>query len=469
MRFVIIVLDGLRPDLVSAATMPHLAALRDAGTWFAQSRSVFPSETRVATSSLVTGCRPGAHGLVANMMYVPSVARGRRLRTNRAADLALLGGGASPLCRRTLGEHLAAAGRSLAVVSTGTEGSAVLSHPMAEALGAFRWNVHAHEGAAAELVRAALGTTPAAQVPNVARITFAGDVMTRLVLPSLRPDVALLWCSEPDITFHAHGVGSAEARAALHAADGVVGAIRDWRAGQDDADSIGLVVLSDHGHVTGSERIDVASEMTLGGFGVAEGFDNGEMVVTGGAAPGIYLADPALAANVVSFLAQQDWAGPVLVREPGLIAGAAPLALLDAAHRRSPDLVMLFRGSEAADGNGMPGFAPYDAVDVPLGGGMHGGLHRRELATVLVMEGGPFRRGAVVSAFSDLSDVAPTLLDRLGVMVDGVDGRVLAEAWDASAEPVPEPADVSLPHGFTLEAARQGERLYPTGLRQAGR
>lgn len=466
MRFVIIVLDGLRPDLVSAETMPQLMALRDSGTSFANARSTFPSETRVATSSLLTGCRPGAHGLVANTMFVPGVTTRRKLRTNQAADLALLGGGGSPLLRRTLGEHLAAAGRALAVVSTGTAGSTVLSHPLAERLGAFRWNVHATEGAAAERVREALGPTPPAAAPNNARIAFGADVMTRLVLPDLRPDVALLWCSEPDITFHAHGIGSAEARAALAAADDVVGQVRDWRDRQADADAIGLIVLSDHGHVTGSRRIDVTAELKADGFDVAGGFDSGGIIVTGGAAPGFYLSDPAQAADVAAFLARQDWAGPLLVREPGLVAGAASLGMLGSAHERSPDIVALFRGGEAADGHGMPGSAPYDAGDVPVGGGMHGGLHRRELATVAVMQGGPFRRGAVVQAFADLSDMAPTLLHLLGVAADDMDGRVLAEAWDDAAEPEPARADVTLPHCFTLEAVRQDGRFYPIGLRE---
>jgi len=69
MRFVVVTLDGLRPDLVTPGAMPHLAALLAGGTRFARARSVFPSETRVAASSLITGCRPGAHGMVANTLF----------------------------------------------------------------------------------------------------------------------------------------------------------------------------------------------------------------------------------------------------------------------------------------------------------------------------------------------------------------------------------------------------------------
>jgi len=43
---------------------------------------------------------------------------------------------------------------------------------------------------------------PHAGVPNAARVDFAGRILLEHVLPVLRPDVALLWLSEPDIAFH---------------------------------------------------------------------------------------------------------------------------------------------------------------------------------------------------------------------------------------------------------------------------
>ena len=56
-RCIMVALDGLRPDMVDAARTPNLAALIAAGTRFANARSVFPSETRVATPSLITAYR----------------------------------------------------------------------------------------------------------------------------------------------------------------------------------------------------------------------------------------------------------------------------------------------------------------------------------------------------------------------------------------------------------------------------
>ncbi len=474
MRFLLMVMDGLRPDLVTPALMPRLAGLAAGGARFAAARSVFPSETRVATASLVTGCRPAAHGLAANTLFDDAIAPDRLLRTHRVEDLRLLAGrgAASPLQRPGLGEVLAAAGRRLAVVSAGSPGQTLLAHPSAEALGGFRWNAEDRTGEAARRVAARLGPTPPAAVPNIPRLDHAVAALTEVVLPDLRPEVALFWCPEPDVSFHYRGLLSVAARAALAAADAALGRLLDWRAAQADAAEIAVLVLSDHGHVTGDRKLDLAAELRRGGFAAGQGLAEGvEIVVAPAAAPGLWLRDPArLGPAVAAFLAAQPWAGPLLARDPpAVLPGAAPLALLEAAHPRSADLVLLLAGEEGPDAWGLPGRAPFDAPDVPEGGGMHGGLHRRELATVLVAEGGPFRRGATIAAACDLTDIAPTLLNLLGVPApQGMQGRVLREGWAAAADAPPEPAILPLSNGFALEAARQAGRTYPTALIRQG-
>jgi hypothetical protein len=473
MRFIVIILDGLRPDLVTAAATPHLAALLALGTRSANARSVFPSETRVATSSLITGTRPQAHGLAANTLFDAAVASDRLLNTGNREDLRLLAGQApSPLERPTLGERLARARRSLAVVSGGTAGSAFLLHPLAEQLGAFRWNVNDASGATAQRVRERLGPTPAHAVPNLARVDFIGRVLTDMALREQRADVTLLWCPEPDISCHFRGLGHADTQGlALRAADALVGRVVAWRDAQPDASGIGLLVLSDHGMLTGTQRIPVTEALRRAGFRAGSGFtEETDIVVAPAAAPGIWLRDPArTAAPVAAFLAAQPWAGPLLARDPLALdlPELVPLALLEAAHPRAPDLTLTFAGREQADTWGLPGGAPFDSGTVPEGGGMHGGLHRRELATVMLMQGGPFRRGAVVQGAADLADLAPTLLHLLGVESQGCDGRVLHAAWDAAADIPPELDGLVLPRGFVLERMLQAGRSYPTALRRA--
>lgn len=470
-RVVMLALDGLRPDLVSPATTPHLARLAAAGTRFARARSVFPSETRVATPSLVTGCRPGGHGMVANTLYDAAAAPGRLIRTKFVEDLrAMARGGESPLERPSLAERLAEAGRSFALVSAGTAGAARLLHPAAERLGQFRWNVEENEGPTAEAMRARFGPVPPHAVPNLPRLRHAARILLEHVLPERRPDVTLLWLSEPDVSFHWAGLGAAHARAALREADAILGQVIAWRDAEPDAAEIVLVVLSDHGHVTGRGRLSLAEELRRAGFraGGALGPES-DLAVAPASAPGLWFRDPALAPQVAEWLARQPWCGPLLARDPAILpAGMAlPLALLGSGHARSADLVVTFAGSEAADEWGLPGHAPYDSPDVPEGGGMHGGLHRAELATLLVMQGGPVRAGLVSEAPCDLTDIAPSVLHLLGLDHAGMEGRPLGDAWGAAEAPA-HCETIALPRGFVLEAMRPagGGRLYPSALRR---
>lgn len=468
-RCIMIALDGLRPDMVSAAATPSLFALTASGTRFANARSIFPSETRAATPSLITGCRPGAHGMVANTLFDAAAAPDKLLRTKLPEDLALLAMGRdTPMERESLAEVLARAGKTFALVSAGTAGAARLLHPAAERLDSFRWNVEDDAGATAADIRARFGATPAHAVPNIARIDFAARVLLDHVLAERRPDVALLWLSEPDVSFHWGGLLAPHARMALRAADAVVGRIMAWRDAQPDARDIAIIVLSDHGHVTGRGKRSLLHELQRAGFRAGTTLE-ADVVVAPAAAPGLWLRDASLAPQIAEFLAMQDWAGPLLARDPGLLPEGAtfPLEALGSAHRRSAELVATFAGDEGPDGWGLPGTAPFDAPDVPEGGGMHGGLHRAELATVLVMQGGPFRSGAVAATPCDLTDIVPTVLHIMGLDGPQMQGSTLSAALDGGFDAPPREELLEMPRGFVLEAMRNAAgRLYPTAMRR---
>ena len=70
-RFLIVVLDALRPEFVTPEMMPNLHAFAGRGVRFANSRSTFPTETRVNQSAVTTGCYPARHGVVANRFPLP--------------------------------------------------------------------------------------------------------------------------------------------------------------------------------------------------------------------------------------------------------------------------------------------------------------------------------------------------------------------------------------------------------------
>src|SRR5579871_3982538 len=76
----LVVFDGLRPDMVRPETTPNLLRFAALGTRFAQARSVFPSETRVCSASIAIGFLPRRHGLAANQLAHPRLP-GERLDT----------------------------------------------------------------------------------------------------------------------------------------------------------------------------------------------------------------------------------------------------------------------------------------------------------------------------------------------------------------------------------------------------
>ena len=58
MKAVLIIWDGLRPEFVDPGVTPALCALSDQGTTFSNHTAIFPTETRVNSSSIATGMYP---------------------------------------------------------------------------------------------------------------------------------------------------------------------------------------------------------------------------------------------------------------------------------------------------------------------------------------------------------------------------------------------------------------------------
>lgn len=65
-RILIVVFDALRPEFVTPEVMPNLHSFGSEGVHYVNSRSTFPTETRVNQSAVITGCYPHKHGIVAN-------------------------------------------------------------------------------------------------------------------------------------------------------------------------------------------------------------------------------------------------------------------------------------------------------------------------------------------------------------------------------------------------------------------
>lgn len=70
-RVIIVVLDGLRADAVHLFPLPNLAALAERGAHSFTARTVTPSVTAAAMTSLFTGVTPDMHGLTSDRFGMP--------------------------------------------------------------------------------------------------------------------------------------------------------------------------------------------------------------------------------------------------------------------------------------------------------------------------------------------------------------------------------------------------------------
>ena len=69
-RVVLVVLDGLRRDMLNVQRTPHVMRLQDVAAWFPRHCSAFPSATRVVSATIATGCWPARHGLQGNTLVL---------------------------------------------------------------------------------------------------------------------------------------------------------------------------------------------------------------------------------------------------------------------------------------------------------------------------------------------------------------------------------------------------------------
>jgi hypothetical protein len=236
---IVFVVDGLRPDAITAADSPTLHRLRAEGVWYANSHAVFPTVTRVNAATLATGGQPGTHGIVGNQIYVPAVDAERAIDTSayrRLLEVDRATGGELVLTK-TLAERLEARGMRLAAVSSGSTGSALLTNPRGPAGVGVLVNGYFDPGQrvawpdeASAAILARFGAAPPKGRGGErydAAVTWTQRVLREYVLPEITPAVVINWLTEPDHTQHSVGVGSPAAREALRHADREIAQVLD--------------------------------------------------------------------------------------------------------------------------------------------------------------------------------------------------------------------------------------------------
>ena len=194
-RVVIVLADGLRPDAISPTHMPSLDALSRTYTVALHAKTVRPSRTAAALTSLATGIAPSSHGLI-------------------EPGLAFLG---KLTGLRPLGRELERAGLP----------SHIVASEMNAAARAITWALVSAAGIGKLSARGRRARDVAAAALAVARDQRSGMVFVYL--------------NDVDVAGHAHGWMSRQYLAAAAELDAAIGVLSEL------ADDSLMVVLADHG------------------------------------------------------------------------------------------------------------------------------------------------------------------------------------------------------------------------------
>jgi predicted AlkP superfamily pyrophosphatase or phosphodiesterase len=303
-RVIVFVWDGMRPDSISEADTPHLAALAHRGTYFADNHSSYPTFTMMNAAAFATGAFSGDSGFYGNSLYRPGApardANGESVDFNDPVfteDYGIL-----KQLDANEDEHLllvgtlfqAAQKADLITVAVGKSGPAfmqdyknggvVLEEKSAFPLEFARELKSAHialpstapfafrdgelklaedNGDPTFQPRAAMLTDGVTQNPDnrsgsppAAANRYLMSVFLDYILPRKRPDLSVIWLRNPDSTEHPYGVGSPNYHLALKAQDELLGKLEAKLAELGMSADTNLIVVSDHGHSNVSGPLD---------------------------------------------------------------------------------------------------------------------------------------------------------------------------------------------------------------------
>jgi arylsulfatase A-like enzyme len=313
---IIFIADGLRHGSVNPIDTPALYRVRTEGVYFANSHSVFPSQTMPNAAAIATGHYPGDTGQFANQIFVGYPLFSTKSLGLPAATVAPdvedpfvladinshFGGNyireASLVAfARSYGYNTAALGKVGPAAAQDISEAAAVRGQMREPItiilestaGTAR-TIPATAATIALLKAAGLPTAPPPRnqptgtnttagtlTANVAHQQWFADVATRAILPAFakspEPFVVVYWSGDPDQTQHAQGdslnrlrpgINGATSKAAVQNADRNLKQILEYLdANPDLRDNTNVFVTSDHGFSTVSRRdVDAAGRAT---------------------------------------------------------------------------------------------------------------------------------------------------------------------------------------------------------------
>ena len=388
---VLIVWDGMRPDLVSETNTPTLFQLAQGGVTFLHHHPVYVSSTEVNGTALATGVYPGQSTITANDEYRPdieprhsiemqalaSVRKGDQLWNNHYL--------AFPTVCEILHDN------GMRTVVAGSKPVALLHDRAARGDDSLGVTLFAGETLPEDWKRkldAVLGDFPRATTNKVEIDQWTAKALTGPLWEQGVPSYSLLWQAEPDFSQHHLGPGAPTAMDAIRHDDENLARVLGTLKQKNALDSTDVIIASDHGFSTVTEYIDVAAMLDAHGFHAVrklppEGLRQGDILIVGlGGAVLCYVSghDEKLIEQAVHYLQGQPYAGVVFTRKP--VAGTFSLA---EAHLDSPyaaDIVLAMRWKAGTNEFGVPGLIYADGTSEASNKGTHATLCPTEMHNI---------------------------------------------------------------------------------------
>ncbi len=420
-RYVILVsVDGLMPAAylspdAHGLQVPTLRELARQGAWSDGAKSVFPTVTYPAHTSIATGVNPGTHGIVTNEALDPVEQNdaGWRWYTE-------------DIRTATLWDAARKRGLRTALVwwpvTVGARGTVVVPEI---------WRSGTPEDVKLARALATPGILDAVEkrfpnflagfTPPEVKDESLTDIAVQAI-ETVRPHLLMLHIFEVDAETHDHGPWSPEANAAIENADRQIARLIAAAKKAGIWEQTALVLVSDHGFLPITERVRPGVLLRAKGLVTLDErnrvADWKAILLKGGAHAYIYLKDPA---DQEARRILLDTLLP-LAGKPG--SGIGRVYTEEEIRKRGGDPAA-FLALEGAEGFDLQGGYAGDYISPTTKRGTHGyDAERPELRASFVAYGPAIAPGKLATEVK-LIDVAPTVAAWLGLKLASAQGRAL--------------------------------------------
>jgi predicted AlkP superfamily pyrophosphatase or phosphodiesterase len=428
-RTLVIFFDGLRPDYIKPEIMPNLYAFSKRAAYGKKHHSVFPTVTRVNSSSYSTGSYPKTHGLMGNTVYFPKVNQKQGLNTGDAENLNKINESekGNLLTAVSLGEILSKAGKKMMVFSSGSTGSALLQNHKVGYGAVINPSMILPESLKEKVLKE-IGPIPESvkPKPNLMQHKWITDAILKYGITLDGPLVSSVWLSDPDGAAHTYGIGSDFAMESIKIVDEQFGRILKEIEQKGLTDNFNIIISADHGFATFIGKTNVTDFLIK--EGLKESKESEDVVVAEGA---IYVKDhnKDQIQKIVSRLQSQDWVGGIYTKAAksggpkGLIDGTLSYESIHWNHTdRTADILVDYNWTDDKNDKG------YAGTSYAKGVAGHGSLSPYEVHIALLAAGPGFKKGYESDLPTSNVDLVPTILHLHGLPIPAsMNGRVFYE------------------------------------------